>query len=104
MVNLFICKTRSLSLSQQGFKNNVSNFALISELALIVLISYVRPFEVGLGTRAVASPHFMVPTFSYYLFYFFWDEVRKIFVRAGVDTSTKGQVKYTGWIAKNTFW
>lgn len=104
MVNLFICKTRSLSISQQGFKNNVANFALVSEIALIVLISYVRPFEIGLGTRAVACPHFMVPTFGYYLFYFFWDEVRKIFVRSGVDNSVKGQVKYTGWIAKNTFW
>lgn len=104
MVNLFICKTRSLSLSQQGFKNQVSNFALISEIALIVLISYVRPLEIGLGTRAVASPHFMIPTFSYYLLYLFWDEVRKIFVRSGTDNSVPGKVSYSGWVARNTYW
>jgi hypothetical protein len=77
---------------------------LISEVSLIVLISYIRPLEIGLGTRAVASPHFMVTTFSYYLMYFFWDEVRKIWVRSGTDTSVPGTVKYTGWVARNTFW
>jgi hypothetical protein len=104
MANLFICKTRSLSISQQGFRNNVSNFALFSECALILIISYVRPFEVGLGTRAVASPHFMVPSFSYFLLYFFWDEIRKILLRSGTDNSQKGRVIYTGWVAKNTYW
>jgi len=104
IVNLFICKTRSLSISQQGFKNQVANFALISEIALIILISYIPPLETALGTRGVASPHFMVPTFSYYLLYFMWDEVRRIFIRSGVDNSEQGRVKYTGWIARNTFW
>ena len=103
-VNLIICKTRSLSLSQQGFTNGAANFGLFTEVVLIIVISYVRPFEIGLGTRAVASPHFMVPTFSYYLLYFLWDEVRKIYVRAGTDRSNKGYIKYTNWIARNTFW
>lgn len=104
LVNLIICKTRSLSLSNQGFRNNVATFALSTEIGIIVLISYVRPFEIGLGTRANASPHFMVPSFSYYMLYFFWDEVRKIFVRRGTDNSVQGKVKYTNWIARNTFW
>ena len=65
----------------------ISNYALASEIALIILISYVRPFEVGLGTRALASPHFMVPTFAYYMLYFIWDEARKIFIRSGTDKS-----------------
>ena len=82
----------------------MSNFAVLSEVGLIVLISYVRPFEIGLGTRALASPHFMVPTFSYYLTYFLWDEVRKVLIRAGTDRSDLGRIKYTNWVARNTFW
>ena len=74
---------------------------MASEVALIIIISYVKPFEIGLGTRALASPHFMVPTFSYYLIYFLWDEVRKTFVRSGTDRSTPGRIKYTNWIASS---
>jgi hypothetical protein len=77
---------------------------LFTEIGLIVIISYVRPFEIGLGTRAVACPHFMVPSFSYYLIYFLWDEVRRVFVRSGIDRSIPGTVKYTNWVARNTFW
>jgi len=71
---------------------------------LILLISYAPPFEVGLGTRAVACAHFMVPTFSYFAICFFWDETRKIFLRRGIDRSVKGRIRYTGWMARNTFW
>ena len=77
---------------------------MFTEIGLIVIISYVRPFEIGLGTRAVACPHFMVPSFSYYLIYFLWDEVRRVFVRSGIDRSIPGTVKYTNWVARNTFW
>jgi len=34
----------------------------------------------------------------------FYDETRRIYLRAGIDRSVKGRVKYTGWIARNTFW
>jgi sodium/potassium-transporting ATPase subunit alpha len=104
VVNLIICKTRSLSISQQNFYNNVSNFALASEITIILVISYVKPFEVGLGTRASASPHFMVPSFAYYMLYFAWDEARRIFIRSGTDKSEPGRVRYTNWIARSTFW
>lgn len=82
----------------------MANFALGFEVCLICLISYVTPFEVGLGTRAVAQPHFGIPCFSYYAMIFLYDETRKIFLRKGVDKSEKGKIKYTGWIARNTFW
>lgn len=104
LANLIICKTRSLSISQQGFYNNVSNFALLSEIGLIVLISYVRPLELALGTRALAPAHFFVPTFAYYMLYFIYDEARRIYVRSGMDKSEPGRVKFTNWIARNTFW
>jgi len=78
--------------------------AVLSEVCLIVAISYLRPLEIGLGTRASATPHFMVPSFTYFLLYFIWDEARKVFVRSGTDKSESGKIKYTNWIARNTFW
>jgi len=75
-----------------------------TEFALILIISYVYPFEIGLGTRANACPHFMVPTFSYYLLFFMFDEARKVFIRSGTDRSDPGRIKYTNWISRNTYW
>ena len=77
---------------------------MLFETALVALISYVEPFEVGLGSRAVACSHFAVPAFSFFMIVFFYDEVRKIYVRKGIDKSQKGKVRYTGWIARNTHW
>jgi hypothetical protein len=82
----------------------MGNFALLFETGLILLISYVQPLEVGLGTRAVACPHFAVPCMSYFCLCFLYDEVRKIFLRKGIDRSIPGKVRYPGWIARNTFW
>jgi hypothetical protein len=99
-----ICKTRTLSLSQQLIGNMQANYSLIFETGLIVLISYVNPFEVGLGTRACACSHFGIPAFSFYMIIYFYDETRKVFLRKGIDKSQKGKVRYTGWIARNTYW
>ena len=60
--DLMICKTRNLSISQQGMINYISDFGLFFETSLVALISYVTPFNVALGTRPVASPHFAIPS------------------------------------------
>lgn len=81
-----------------------ANAALLFETCLIILISYVPPLEVGLGTRAVAPTHFAVPCMSFFAIIFFYDEIRKIYLRKGIDKSDKGKIKYPGWIARNTYW
>ena len=81
-----------------------ANYSLIFETGLIVLICYVYPFEIGLGTRANAPSHFLVPGFSFYMIIHFYDETRKVYLRRGIDKSQKGRVRYTGWIARNTYW
>jgi hypothetical protein len=85
-------------------RNTQANISLFFETGLIILISYVKPFEVGLGTRAVAHAHFMVPCFVYFTIVFLYDEVRKIYLRKGIDRSQIGKPKYVGWIARNTHW
>lgn len=54
---------------------------LFSETALIILISYIKPLQIGLGTRAVAAPHFAIPAFTFCIIMFLYDEVKKIVLR-----------------------
>jgi magnesium-transporting ATPase (P-type) len=104
VANGIILRTRSLSIAQHGFKNIKGVYALFFEFFLIIFISYIRPLEIALGTRAVASPHFMVPAFTYYMLYFMYDEARKVFVRSGTDQSVPGKMTYHGWFARHSFW
>merc|ERR1712194_271739 len=76
--DLMICKTRNLSLSQQLKINNFGNFGLFFETALVAILLYVPFLNVALGTRQIAFPHFAVPSFSFYIAIFFYDELRKI--------------------------
>jgi sodium/potassium-transporting ATPase subunit alpha len=107
--DLMICKCRSLSISQQGMVNNFGNFGLFFETSLVAILSYVEPFNIGLGTRHVASPHFAVPSFTYFALIMFYDEFRKNMLRAGMEyvkDKETGLVtrKYVGWIAQNTYY
>jgi len=46
--DLMICKTRNLSLSQQGMANSFGNFGLFSETALVAVLCYVPFINYGL--------------------------------------------------------
>eukprot|EP00344_Euplotes_crassus_P005805 CAMPEP_0196998080 /NCGR_PEP_ID=MMETSP1380-20130617/3549_1 /TAXON_ID=5936 /ORGANISM="Euplotes crassus, Strain CT5" /LENGTH=1183 /DNA_ID=CAMNT_0042414523 /DNA_START=32 /DNA_END=3583 /DNA_ORIENTATION=- len=99
--DLMICKTRSLSISQQGMKNNFANFGLIFETVLVAILCYVPWLNIALGTRMLASPHFGVPSFPFFTVIFFYDEGRKSLLRAGIDKDT-GRIR--GWVAQNTYY
>ena len=98
---LVICKTRNLSISQQGMKNHFSNFGLIFETILVAVLSYIPWLNIALGTRMLASPHFAVPSFPFFAMIFLYDEGRKSLLRAGIDKSTG---RLTGWVAQNTYY
>jgi hypothetical protein len=95
--DLMICKTRNLSLSQQGMVNKFGNFGLFSETALVAILCYVPYLNVGLGTRMIAFPHFLVPSFSFFVAIFLYDELRKIWLRQGM-VREDGRLKLKGWI------
>jgi sodium/potassium-transporting ATPase subunit alpha len=82
--DLMICKTRNLSLSQQGMVNRFGNFGLFSETALVAILCYVPFLNIALGTRMIAFPHFLVPSFSFFVVIFLYDEMRKIWLRQGM--------------------
>jgi len=100
-----ICKTRNLSISQQGMVNMNSNFALVFETGLVAILSYVWVCNLLLGTRMIAFPHFAIPSFSYFAMIMFYDECRKVFLRNGmVKSRTTGRIKMDGWIVRNTYY
>jgi len=103
--DLMICKTRNLSISQQGMKNCNMNFALFFETALVAFLSYVPLCNLLLGTRLIAFPHFCVPSFSCFAVILFYDECRKVFLRRGmVFSRTTGRIKFDGWVVRNTYY
>jgi sodium/potassium-transporting ATPase subunit alpha len=101
--DLMICKTRNLSLAQQGMVNCFGNFGLAFETILVAILCYVPFLNVALTTRQIPFPHFAVPSFSFFVAIFFYDELRKIWLRNGM-TREQGQLKLTGWIVQNTYY
>ena len=103
--DLLICKTRNLSISQQGMINWNSNFALFFETALVAILCYVPFLNTVLGTRMIAFPHFAVPSVSFFMVIIFYDETRKVFLRAGmVYSRSTGRITFKGWTVRNTYY
>jgi sodium/potassium-transporting ATPase subunit alpha len=101
--DLMICKTRNLSLSQQGMVNSFGNFGLFFETCLVALLCYVPPLNIALGTRQIPFPHFICPSFSFYATIFMYDELRKIWLRNGM-VREEGKLRFKGWIVQNTYY
>ena len=101
--DLMICKTRALSISQQGMVNSFGNFGLFFETALVAILLYVPFLNIALGTRQIPFAHFAVPSFSFYVAIFFYDELRKIWLRNGMSREG-GKLKLKGWIVQNTYY
>jgi len=81
------------------------NFGLFFETALVSAIIYVPFLNIAFETRPLASPHMFIPAFSFTCFMFFYDEVRKIFVRLGIKKNKRtGSLELNGWVARNTYW
>jgi len=95
--DLMICKTRNLSLSQQGMINTMGNFGLVFETVLVAILLYVPFLNIALTTRQIPFPHFAVPSFSFYVAIFFYDEVRKIWLRSGM-VREGNKLRLRGWI------
>jgi len=101
--DLMICKTRNLSLSQQGMNNSFGNFGLFSETALVAFLCYTPGCNYVFQTRQIPFAHFAIPSFSFYVAIFFYDELRKIWLRGGMKREN-GRLKLDGWIVQNTYY
>ncbi|KAJ5069892.1 sodium/potassium-transporting atpase subunit alpha [Anaeramoeba ignava] len=91
--DLLICKTRRLSIFQQGMKNKMLNFGLFSETFLAALLCYIPWVNPVFGTEPIRFVHWL-PGLPFSLYIFVYDELRKHYMRR----------KPGGWIEKNTYY
>jgi sodium/potassium-transporting ATPase subunit alpha len=104
--DLLICKTRWLSIKQQGLRNSVLNFGLFFETLLAAWLCYGGVFSV-LGTQPIRFTHWM-PGVPWSMMIFMYDETRKYMMRATspevVDAVTGAVQRQAGWIEKSTYY
>jgi hypothetical protein len=73
--------------------------------ALITAIIYVPFLNIAFNSRPVASSHFIVPACSFTFLIIMFDEIRKVFVREGIQRNRKtGAPEFNGWVTRNTLY
>jgi sodium/potassium-transporting ATPase subunit alpha len=83
----------------------VSSFSIAFETAVAIILVYVPGVNTVLMTRPVPPAHCIVPAFSFFVLMYFYDELRKIYLRSGiVKDKVTGRITYTGWVARNTYY
>jgi len=105
--DLLICKTRWLSIRDQGMSNSFMNFGLFFETILAASLCYVSWIQPALLTRNLRFTHWF-PAIPFSILIFVYDETRKYLMRSTspeiVDKAT-GQVKRkAGWLERNTYY
>merc|ERR1712209_254914 len=91
--DLIICKTRKLSVFQQGMKNWVMNFGLVFETILAAFLCYTPGMDKGLKMYPLKF-NWWFPAFPFSLLIFVFDEIRKYLLRQNPG----------GWIEKETYY
>lgn len=93
VADAIICKTRKLSLFQQGMMNWHLNFALVFEVALAALVVYCPHVNTTLGFEHVEY-YLVLPAVPYALFIIVYDEIRKFIIRR----------RPKGWVERETYY
>lgn len=91
--DLVICKTRTLSIMQQGMGNGTLNFGLLFTTILGSALCYIPGLNKVLGTAPLEFLHWC-PAMPFCIFIFLYDEIRKSLMRKAPG----------GWVEKNTLY
>ena len=78
--DLIICKTRKLSVFQQGMKNHFMNFGLIFETAIACFLCYTPGMDKGLRMYPLKF-NWWLPAIPFSILIFCYDETRKFLLR-----------------------
>ena len=79
-VDLIICKTRRLSILQQGMDNWALNFAIVFETALAAFLSYTPGMDKGLNMYPLKI-NWWLPAIPFAILMLVYEEVRKLIIR-----------------------
>ena len=91
--DLIICKTRKLSVFQQGMKNHFMNFGLFFETALACVLSYTPGMDKGLRMYPLKI-NWWLPAIPFSILIWCYDETRKYLLRRNPG----------GWIEQETYY
>jgi sodium/potassium-transporting ATPase subunit alpha len=105
--NLIVCRTRLLSIVDQGMDNSVLNMGIVFETIVGMAFCYVSFIQDVFRTDAIRVTHwFCAMPFS--LFIFAYDETRKFLLRktsrSYVDKKTGRIFRSKGWLEENTYY
>lgn len=107
VADLLICKTRMLSIIDQGMSNSAMNAALFFELILASFLLYTPFLNDVLRTRPVPLTSWLMGM-PYMVLIIVYDEVRKFLMRrtttVTVNAETKQILRNAGWIERNTYY
>merc|ERR1711950_50608 len=78
--DLIICKTRKLSVFQQGMKNHFMNFGLVFETVLACILSYTPGMDKGLRMYPLKF-NWWLPAIPFSILIWIYDETRKYLLR-----------------------
>lgn len=78
--NLIICKTRRLSVFQQGMWNHVLNFGLVFETLIAAALVYIPGLNTVFGARPVNVLYWFIGV-PFALAIFTFGELRKMIIR-----------------------
>merc|ERR1712214_17174 len=92
--DLIICKTRKLSVFQQGMKNHFMNFGLFFETALACVLSYTPGMDKGLRMYPLKI-NWWLPAIPFSILIFIYDECRKCLLRRNGPGS---------WVERETYY
>ena len=92
--DLIICKTRKLSVFQQGMTNWILNFGLFFETALAAFLSYTPGMDKGLRMYPLYI-NWWLPAMPFSLLIFIYDECRKTLLRRNGPGS---------WVERETYY
>lgn len=105
--DLLICKTRWLSIRDQGMSNETMNFGLFFETLLAAWLAYFETFQLAFGTRNIKLVHWF-PAMPFSALIFGYDETRKYLMRqtspVTIDKETGRAVRVQGWLERNTYY
>merc|ERR1719167_1099329 len=91
--DLIICKTRKLSVFQQGVKNHFMNFGLIFETAIACFLCYTPGMDKGLRMSPLKFSWWL-PAIPFSILIFCYDETRKFLLRRNPG----------GWVEQETYY
>ena len=83
-VDVIICKTRRLSIFDQGMRNWVLNFAIVFETSLAVFLSYCPGMDKGLNMYPLKVSWWFI-AIPFAVLMFVYEEVRKLVIRIQPD-------------------